>query len=215
MDVIARGARKSGSRLASSTEPLNFVRMQVTEGKGANFMTQVEPIRAFQGLRTDFTRLSIALAYAELVAIVAHHELIQEEMFDLTETSLGFIERHADVYAAGVWAELKLLEVEGVLPQFHACVQTGVALQENPAFFSHSAGGYVHSSAAAEVTDTVLVPGKVLITLGRCAEMSEPPTRMALGEDCLRFLFRVWQDIAHAPMPAHEALVKLLQVNRS
>lgn len=215
MDVIARGARKSGSRLASSTEPLNFVRMQVTEGKGANFVTQVEPIRAFQGLRTDYLRLSVALAYAELVAVIAHHELIQEEMFDQAETALAFIERSPDICAAGVWSELKLLEVEGVLPQFAECVQTNVSLKENPAYFSHSAGGYVHSSVSHEVADRVLVDGKVLISLARCAEMSEPPAKMALGEDCMRFLFRVWQDIAHAPMPAHEALMKLLQMNRA
>ena len=40
IDVIARGARKGGSRLAGISEPLVFAKMQLAVGRHRRFVTQ-------------------------------------------------------------------------------------------------------------------------------------------------------------------------------
>jgi len=48
--------------------------MQVAEGKKNAFVTQVQPVSSFPGLRADYERLSFGQALAELAAAVMPHE---------------------------------------------------------------------------------------------------------------------------------------------
>src|SRR5688500_15988706 len=70
VDAIAKGARKGASRLAGSSDPLAMARMTLAKGKVNLFVTQAQPIHSFRGLRTDFERLSLALALVELYGAV-------------------------------------------------------------------------------------------------------------------------------------------------
>ena len=66
VDVIAKGARKSGSRLSGSSEPLSVCEMEVAKGKAREFLTQAQPVMTFPKLREDYDRLAAGLAFAEI-----------------------------------------------------------------------------------------------------------------------------------------------------
>ena len=57
MDVVAKGARKAASRLAGSSEPLSACILHVAEGKKNAFVTQVQPVSSFPGLRSPVPNL--------------------------------------------------------------------------------------------------------------------------------------------------------------
>lgn len=206
IDAIAKGAKKSASRLAGSSDPLAVARMTLAKGKVNQFVTQAQPIRSYRGLRTDFERLSLALALIELYAAVLPWEEPLEAAYDLLDHSLSAIESHSVPLVALVWAELKLLEESGFLPPFDQCIVSGVAVQERAPWLSPSAGGYVSAEAAGEYSDRFQTRYEVLIGLARTAELEEPPPKLRFAEDCLLALIPFWRHIVDAALPANDAL---------
>lgn len=210
LDVVAKGARKGGSRLSAATEPLSFARIQVHSGQRMAYVTQAEPQTAFRGLRADYDRLTMALAFAELVAAVSQTDLPDPGLFDLAFQALSAIELHPDPLVALVWAELQLMESEGVLPILDRCVVCDRPLAESPAAVSPGAGGNVCGLHAADSLDRYLVSGEVLIGLARTAELSEPPPRLKRALEGLRALTPLWEAVAHASLPARGSLLREL-----
>ena len=208
VEVIAKGARKGGSRLAGCSEPLAVCEIEVAKGKAREFMVQAQPITSFPGLREDYDRLSAALAFAELIASTTPYERPEMDLFPFTLVALKSIELHGKPLVALAWSELKLLEIVGHLPSFDACVETGVPIQEAAPLFSPSAGGYVVSSAGQALPDRVKTTAEVLVGLAKLAELEEPPRNFRRVEESLKLLHQVWREIAGRQLPAHESLVR-------
>jgi len=206
VDAIAKGAKKGASRLAGSSDPLTSARMTLAKGKVNQFVTQAQPLRSYRGLRTDYERLSLALALVELYAAVLPWEQPVESAYDLLDLSLSAIESHPAPIAALVWSELKLLEESGFLPQFDRCVVTDSGIQEQDPWLSPTAGGYVAVGAANDFSDRVRSKYEVLVGLARTAELPEPPPKLRFAEECLLAMIPFWRHIADTPLPANEAL---------
>lgn len=208
VEVIAKGARKGGSRLAGCSEPLAVCEIEVAKGKAREFMVQAQPITSFPGLREDYDRLSAALAFAELIASTTPHERPELDLFPFTLVALKSIELHEKPLVALAWCELKLLAIVGHLPSFDACVETGLPIQEAAPLFSPSGGGYVVASAGQSLPDRIRTTPEVLIGLAKLAELEEPPRNFKRVEDSLKLLHQVWREIAGRPLPAHEAVIR-------
>src|ERR1043165_6899140 len=88
IDVIAKGARKAGSRLAGSSDPLVVAKFGLATGKKNLFVTQTQPMASFRGLRTDYERLTFALALCELYSAVVPWEEPFPEAYELLTRSL-------------------------------------------------------------------------------------------------------------------------------
>lgn len=210
VDAIAKGARKSGSRLSAAAEPMSHVQLQLAAGRKRAYVSQVQPISSFRGLRTDFGRMSHGLALMEILAAMATHELVNEELFDFAIQALHAIEHCPDPTAALVWAEVGLLDYEGVRPQLEQCVVTEHPLDESPAWVSPTAGGYVWSGALQDVSDRFQADSRALIGLSRIAELPEPPEKLKMGEECLYVLGRFWSHLLHQSLPARQFLMQFL-----
>lgn len=206
-DVVAKGAKKGGSRLAGSSDPLVVAHMTLAKGKVNRFVTQAQPIASFRGLRTDYERLSFALALTELFATVLPYEEPFEEAYDLLFQSLGVLESHDKPVVALVWAQLRLLLISGFLPQFDACVSDGQPVREGEPWLSPRAGGYIRAEDAIQYTDRIQTRAEVLYGLARCAELEGPPSNLKFADECLIVLLPFWRHIAEAPLPANEAVV--------
>lgn len=210
LDVVAKGARKAASRLAGSSEPLSACIMHVAEGKRNAFVTQVQPVSTFPGLRADYERLSFALALTELAGTVLPHEQPAPDAFTLIVTSLKYLEAHPKPLVALVWAEVRLLELSGFMPDLSQCVVTGAPIQEDRPFLSPHAGGYMVASEAMRFTDRFQTWAEVLYGLSAIAELDEPPANLKFAPECLAALHPFWKAIADKPLPAHEAVVQEL-----
>lgn len=211
LDVIAKGARKSGSRLAAASEPLSFIRIQVAEGKQMAYVTQFEPSTSFRGLRVNYNRLVLALAIAELVDTCSHHDLVNDELFDLALVILKYVEVHPDPLVAAIWGQLQLLSAEGVAPQWASCVLTERPIHESPCWVSPGAGGAIDSSVAPDIADRFQVPAEVLIGLDRMSQLPEPPPRLKRADEALSVLYAFWRHAAHRSLPAFESALKVLR----
>jgi DNA repair protein RecO (recombination protein O) len=208
IDVLAKGARKSASRLSGISEPLSAAVMNLAAGKHASFVTQAQPITSFRGLRTDFERLSYALALVELYAAVLPVDEPFQEAFELLIQSLRHLELHPKPIVALVWAEVHLLSISGFLPQLGQCVVTDKAIAEAQPFLSPRAGGYVSDDAAVTFTDRFRTRAEVLYGLVRLPEFDVPPGNMKFVDEALADLLPFWHHITEAPLPANEAAVK-------
>lgn len=206
VDVVAKGAKKGASRLAGSSDPLAMAQMTLAKGKVNQFVTQAQPIHSFRGLRTDFGRLSMALALTELYAAILPWGEPMDSVFDLLVNSLKAIELHPKPVVALVWAELKLMEQSGYLPPFDTCIATGQNVQEANPWLSPMAGGYVSLPSAFDYADRFETRAEVLWGLTQTAELTEPPPNLKFSDECLIALIPFWRHIVDAPLPANESV---------
>lgn len=208
LDVIAKGARKSGSRLAGVSDPLCVSTLDIADGKVNRFITQAQPLRSFPGLRSDYERLGFALALTELYAAILPYEQPVPEAHALLFASLSHLETHPKPIVALVWCEVQLLLTSGFMPQLERCVVTDQPIQEAEPFLSPTAGGYVSYEAALRFGDRYLSRAEVLYGLTKIAELAKPPANLRYAEQTLADLFPFWREIAATPLPANETAVR-------
>lgn len=208
MDVVAKGARKSGSRLSGSSEPLSASILQITPGKKQSFVTQAQPISSFPGLRTDFERLSFGLALTELAAGVLPHDHPAEDEFRFLVRALHDLEIHEKPVIAFLWAQVRLMEMAGFWPSMETCAVTGAAVLEARPYVSPHAGGYVVAQRAFEFTDSFQTRAEILYGLTALVELDEPPQHFKGAAETLQTLFPFWRSIIDRSLPATEAALR-------
>jgi len=210
IDVIAKGAKNSGSRLRGVSEPLSVATMNIAMGKARRFVTQAQPHSAFPGLRSDFDRLSYALAFAELVSGVVPWEQPDEEVFSLLVEVISEIEAHPKPLVALVWGEVMLLNAIGFLPNFDVCVLTGAAIEEANPWVSPRAGGYICWDKADLFPDRFQTRFEVLRNITALLGRESAPSNLRFCEETLTTLFPFWRGIAESALPANAALMDRL-----
>lgn len=204
-DAIAKGARKGGSRLAGSSEPLSVSVLHLAIGKKQWYVTQAQPITSYPGLRLDFDRLQFALALAEVASAVFPHEQPAPEAFRFIVEALRYIEVHDEPIVAAVWAELQTLKLAGFAPQWLNCVSCDAPPKHARSTLSPDAGGFVCPEHADGGYDRFQVPVEVAIGLGRAADLEAPPAHFKLATEAYRALLPFWRHVAERPLPAREA----------
>jgi recombinational DNA repair protein (RecF pathway) len=185
--------------------------MSLADGKRNMFITQVQPMGSFRGLRTDYSRLSFALALCELYAAVIPWGEPSDEMHDLLVTGLSALEIHPKPPVAFVWTQLQLMRESGFLPQFDVCAVTGSEIKEARPFLTPHGGGYVVEQEVYKYTDRLRTRAEVLYGLARTADLDDPPENLKFAEDALVALYPFWRQIADTPLPANESCVTELR----
>lgn len=220
IDVVAKGARKAGSRLAGSSDPLTVAQLGIATGKKNSFITQTQPLASFRGLRTDYERLSFALALLELYAAVIPYEQPDPELYDLLFISLQALEAHPKPQVALVWVQLQLMSYAGFLPQFGESAVSGEPFvrqntQQPNTYVSPDAGGYITAAESGAFGDRFSVRAEALLGLAKTAELSEPPPNLKFADECIIALFPFWRHIAETKLSANESLVKEVRLART
>lgn len=154
-NVVAKGARKTTSRLAGATEPFMLLRALLAEGMNLDVLTQCEIRESFPALRADFG-LILRVTYAcELLDKLTVERDPAPEAFDLLLSTLYVLQRAKDADAALHAFELQLLAQVGYAPLLDVCARCERALDESRLFFSPSRGGLL-CPACADVVDDAL-----------------------------------------------------------
>jgi len=212
IDVVARGARKAGSKLASASDPLSVGVYHLAPGKRWAYVTQVQPISSLRGLRQDYNRLIYALAYCELVDLSNPHDLRNDDLFTEVLTALIAIESQPNPEAALLWAELRLLQIEGIAPSWKICTATGLDLGETPAWVSPTAGGFITQSQSNSYADRFQVDAEILIGLDLLSQRAKPPEKFRKVKESLETLHKWWRHHLDRQLPAHEQLLQQIQI---
>ena len=202
IDVVAKGARKGGSRLAGISDPLSCSVLFLSLTRKVRFVTQAQPLSSFSRIRTDYDKLCYGLALSELYGAVLPYEEESSEPFRLFFDSLRAIEAHEKPIVAFLWAQLLLLDLSGFMPQWGQCCVSECEVKEAEPWLSPHAGGYVCADCADRFTDRFQSRAEVLYGLSRLANLEQPPSNLKFAHESLLALMPFWRQIVECPLPA-------------
>ena len=157
--AIAKGARRTTSRLSGATEPLMLVRALLAEGMNLEVVTQSEVRESFPLIRGDFSLYLRATYACELLDKLTVDRDPSSESFDLLLSTLYILQRAVDPDAALHAYELQLMASAGYDPLLDACVrcERGLNPEELPTGgFSPVRGGALCDECSGQVRDEVL-----------------------------------------------------------
>jgi DNA repair protein RecO (recombination protein O) len=150
VSALARGVRKSGSKLAGHLELLNYTDITLTRGKGFPTIIGSQTLNPHLCLRSSLERTAYALYYAELVNHFVEEEQPSVLVFDLLVETLDNACTAENMELLSRFFELNLLSALGFQPQLRLCLDCGAALKAEVNYFSNSLGGLLCPNCAAK-----------------------------------------------------------------
>ena len=123
--AVAKGVRRTKSRLGARLEPTSHVAVLIYEGRGdLQTISQADSIELFRSLREDFDRLAHASALLEAVDLLAHEGQPDARLYQMLHGALRTLDDKdsALLVPAFYW---KLLAHEGYEPMLDQCVRCG------------------------------------------------------------------------------------------
>jgi len=139
--VIAKGVRKTTSRLAGHIELFTHATMLLAVGRNLDIITQSQAVRSFSALRAELPRLSAAYYVAELYDRFTQDEEENPALFQLLAQAYAALDRSANPDLVLRSFELRLLHIAGYRPYLHHCVACQEPLTEAADRFSPTMGG--------------------------------------------------------------------------
>ena len=144
--VVARGARRKGSRIAAGSELLAFSELVLYQRGNWYYLDEASTISLFDGIRQDIELLSLASYFAEMTECVTAEDEPVPEILSLLLNSLyalDTLQKPQSIVKAAF--ELKLLALSGYEPVLDA--QQGVLLCRECA--GHGGGGLLPLDAGS------------------------------------------------------------------
>ncbi len=152
LGAIAKGVRRTKSKVGGRLEPFSLVRASLYSGRGLYSVVGVDTLRTFQGVRDELFRMEEG---ARLFAAVRHLFPAEEgspPAFNLLVRGIAGLADAPDQAAAAsvvLATRLKLLSLLGYAPEMSQCASCGAEPEEAPVYgFSPSLGGVVCEACA-------------------------------------------------------------------
>jgi DNA repair protein RecO (recombination protein O) len=139
--VVAKGARKTTSRLAGHIELFTHAALLLAVGRNLDIVTQSVILHSYDDLRGDLKRIGAAYYAAELIDRLIEEEDENRPAFALLVATLGALDISRNVDLVLRYYELHLLGFLGYRPQLYHCASCQEALTEDANRFSAVAGG--------------------------------------------------------------------------
>lgn len=187
VDVVAKGARKAGSRLAGASEPMILAQFTWVEGKARRFVQHVKPVTSFPGLRKDYDGMVAGIAWCDSVRTYLPFGAPADEIFTLSVEVLKALEGRSDTVPVLVWGFSRMLLEDGVAPDWMTCMDSNERITKTPVGFDFSVGGPVENPDVVS-GQVEWVDAEVLMGLSRITDFAEPPQKMQKGVEALHLL---------------------------
>jgi DNA repair protein RecO (recombination protein O) len=139
--VIAKGVRRTQSRMAGHLEPFARSSLLIARGRNLDIVTQAQVIEPFLALRESEVAIAHAGYWADVIdALTVEH---QENLaaFATLRGALAAANRGEDLFLTTRVVETELLIATGFAPEVLSCVACGAGLQPVVNAFSFEAGG--------------------------------------------------------------------------
>jgi DNA repair protein RecO (recombination protein O) len=145
---IAKGVRKTTSRLAGHLEPFTRTQLLLAAGRELDIVTQAEARERFERIAGDFWAASAAWYIAELVDRFLEDADPHPRLYALFVETLRRLDECAGVDSGRGWMalryfELRLLGELGYRPGLHHCVNCDQPLRPEDQGYSAEKGGAV------------------------------------------------------------------------
>jgi DNA repair protein RecO (recombination protein O) len=148
IDAVAKGVRRTKSRMAGHLEPLTLGSYLLAEGRDLDIVTQAETIDAFPHLRADLDRISRGLYCAELVDRLTPERSEGNPIFRLLAETLSVLAQTEEIDLAVRRFEMHFLDLLGYRPAMETCAICDRRLEPVTNFWSPAAGGVIGPECA-------------------------------------------------------------------
>lgn len=137
--VLAKGVRKTLSKMAGHLEPFCLSDLVLAEGRNLDTITGVETKKCFFSLRNNLKATRMAQYLAEITDKMTHENEKQPSIFHLFEETLDEI-NGSQVDILVPFFELNFLAQMGYQPELNCCLQCKQKISEGNNFFDFSGG---------------------------------------------------------------------------
>ena len=139
--AVARGVRRTKSRLGGHLELLTHVSVSVARGRALDTVTEATTIHSFRAIREDLRRLSEAVYMAELVDGFSAEQSPSASVFELLLSALGWLQEGQSTAQLMRYFEVQLLVRSGFGPELYQCVECRSMLEPGDYLYSCAKGG--------------------------------------------------------------------------
>ena len=149
MDVVAKGGKKMGSKLAPHLEPFTLTDVMVVKGKSRDYAGSAVGRSFYSGIKNDLTRVYYAGAAARILwkhiqpeaeDACSYFRLFQEFLDLLEQEDSPELSIYEFFYVRFLG---RFFHIYGIEPDISGCSQCGRTEFSGGAFFSPSLGGVV------------------------------------------------------------------------
>ncbi len=179
LKVVAKGARKVGSRKGGHVELFTRSNLLIARARELDIVSQAETVEAYRPLREDLLRSTYAHYFAELLDRFTGEEQESGELYDLFAETLAHLCEPAGPALVARYYELHLLALAGYQPRLFDCVQCGQRLREveresPPYGFDVAQGGVLCDRCAPTVREAMPLTLAALKVLRHAARVEWP-----------------------------------------
>jgi DNA repair protein RecO (recombination protein O) len=156
IDVVAHGARRPKSPIASSTLPFCYSRYLVYKGKNLYTLNQSSIIESFQRIIMDLDRLAYGSYMLELIDVLNEREVKNVFMLGLLLKSLYMLyNEDINLDLLKLTFEYKVLSFAGYQPIVSQCIKC--RSKTNLRYFNITEGGLLCSNCAVKSVENILL----------------------------------------------------------
>ena len=155
---VAKGIYKPTSSLRGGVQPYSTNQMQLISGRSTLYtIAQSECLEMLLPLRQSIEAMTLGAYWAELLENFGQEEMADDGLYLLAKAGfLGLAIHASPVMACAL--EIRLIEQQGLRPDFASCCRCGVHLpDEKYRRFSSSEGGFLCEACGAYVQDVIRV----------------------------------------------------------
>lgn len=133
--VLAKGVRKTLSKLGGFLEQFSQVEMVVSRSASIPILSEVSTLKSFKNLRQHLESIQSANYLAQTIQRFTPQEEENPELFKLLMTSLLFLSENLAAELVPAYFTLNFLKIHGLAPNLSECGQCGQPLNENEVYF--------------------------------------------------------------------------------
>lgn len=157
LSAIAKGARRSTSKLGAGSELFTFGRYMLATGRSLDVLSQSETRESFPSIRDDLHAIAYATYIIELLNETVEDNDPNPDMFDTLLSCLYLLEGGVDPETVARSFELHLMTTSGYRPHVGNCARCTGALPRERIAFSTSTGGTVCDKCGPLPEDTIYI----------------------------------------------------------
>lgn len=139
--AVARGARRTKSRLGGHVEPLMRCSMVISRGRTFEIVSQAEILESFLPIRCDLLRTAQALYLADLTDAFTAERTENYAVYRLLLESIRLLERSPRRDILSRFFEIQIVSQSGYSPQLYQCINCTAPLKPVTNYFTPSGGG--------------------------------------------------------------------------
>ena len=147
--VVAKGVRKTMSKLAGHIELFAHTSLLLAVGRNLDIVTQSQVLHTLSTMRADLGRLGYAYYVAELFDKFTQEEDENRPLFDLLVETMLALDGDANADLVLRMYELRLLHILGYRPHLQRCAVCQELLTPEANRFSVTLGGVVCANDAS------------------------------------------------------------------